>query len=166
MTKIYIILIYKDVIMKLNINNKYKAVAYNWEQWEFTLKDLLSFSDKTILYFYPMDDTPWCTIENKDFSSMKDEFKNKWVWLIGVSKDSIESHKRFIDKYSLEIDLISDPELILHNELWVYWEKINYWKKSIWVTRSTFLVDSTWKVIDEWRNVKATRHVERILKEI
>lgn len=152
--------------MKLNLENKYKALAYTWQEWEFTLKELLSFSDKTILYFYPKDDTPGCTIESKDFSSLKDQYKKLWVSVIWVSKDSIDSHKKFIEKQNLEVDLISDPDLVLHKELWVYWEKNNYWKMVMWVIRSTFLVDSNWEVLKEWRNVKATWHAERLLKEV
>lgn len=152
--------------MKLNLENKYKALAYTWQEWEFTLKELLSFSDKTILYFYPKDDTPGCTIENKDFSSLKEQYKKLWVSVIWVSKDSIDSHKKFIEKQNLEVDLISDPDLVLHKELWVYWEKNNYWKMVMWVIRSTFLVDSNWEVLKEWRNVKATWHAERLLKEV
>ncbi len=152
--------------MKLNTENKYRALAYTWEQWEFSLKELLSFSPRTILYFYPKDNTPWCTIENKDFSCMKDQFKEKGVTLIWVSKDSIDSHKKFIDKHELKVDLISDPELVLHNELGAFWEKNNYWKIVQGVIRSTFLVDSNGEVLKEWRNVKAWGHAERILKEV
>ncbi len=152
--------------MKLNLENKYNAIAYTGQNWEFSLKDLLSFWDKTLLYFYPKDNTPGCTIENKDFSCLKNEFKKLWVAVIWVSKDSIDSHKKFIEKQNLEIDLISDPDLVLHKELWVYWEKNNYWKKVMWVIRSTFLVDKDWEVLKEWRNVKATGHAERLLKEV
>ena len=89
-----------------------------------------------------------------------------WVTVIWVSKDSIDSHKKFIEKQNLEIDLISDPDLVLHKELWVYWEKNNYGKKVMWVIRSTFLVDKDWEILKEWRNVKATGHAERLLKEV
>lgn len=152
--------------MKLNIENKYNVLAYTWEYWEFTLKTLLSFGEKTILYFYPKDNTPWCTIENKDFSCLKEEYKKLWIVLIWVSKDSIDSHKKFIDKNELKIDLISDPDLILHKELWAFWEKNNYWKIVEWVIRSTFLINTDWEVLKEWKNVKATWHAERILKEL
>lgn len=152
--------------MKLNLENKYKALSYTGGEWEFSLKELLSFSDKTLLYFYPKDNTPGCTIENKDFSCLKDKFKELWVSVIWVSKDSIDSHRNFIEKQDLEVDLISDPDLILHKELWAFWEKNNYWKKVMWVIRSTFLVDSKGEVLKEWRNVKATGHAERLLKEV
>lgn len=152
--------------MKLNLENKYKALSYTGEEWEFNLKELLSFGDKTILYFYPKDDTPGCTIENKDFSCLKGEFKKLWITIIWVSKDNIDSHKNFIKNHNLEIDLISDPELTLHKELWAYWEKNNYWKIIQWVIRSTFLVDKEWNLLKEWKNVRAKWHAEKILKEL
>lgn len=149
--------------MNLNLDNKYEALAYTGEKWSFTLKELLSFNDKTILYFYPKDNTPGCTLENVDFSCLKEEFNKKWINLIWVSKDSIESHKKFIDKHNLKVDLISDTELVLHKELWVYWEKNSYWKTALWVIRSTFLFDKEWNLLNEWRNIKATWHAKRIL---
>jgi peroxiredoxin Q/BCP len=152
--------------MSLNIENKYEVLFCNWKKWEISLKELFSNSDKNILYFYPKDNTPWCTIENKNFSLMKDKFKEKWFNIIWVSKDSIESHEKFMKKQELNVDLISDPNLILHKQLWVYWEKNNYWKIVMWVIRSTFLIDSSWKILKEWKNVKANWHVERLLKEL
>jgi peroxiredoxin Q/BCP len=85
------------------------------------------------------------------------------VW---VSKDSIESHKKFMQKHELKNDLISDPDLILHKELWVWGEKKNYWKIVMWVIRSTFIVDNSWEVLQEYRNIRAKGHAERILKEL
>ena len=152
--------------MKLNLNNKYEAINSDLQVWEFSLKYLLSFCDKTLLYFYPKDNTPGCTIENKDFSSLISDFKNIWITVIWVSKDSVDSHNKFITKQDLKVDLISDPELILHKELWAYWEKNNYWKIVTWVIRSSFLLDSSWEIIKEWKNIKATWHAERLLKEL
>ncbi|MDP2091055.1 MAG: peroxiredoxin [Candidatus Gracilibacteria bacterium] len=152
--------------MKLNLENKYDAIAYTGQHGEFSLKDLLSFGEKTLLYFYPKDNTPGCTIENKDFSCLKNEFKKLGVAVIGISKDSMDSHKNFIEKQNLEIDLISDPDLVLHKELGVYGEKNNYGKKVMGVIRSTFLVDANGEILKEWRNVKATGHADRLLKEV
>ena len=151
--------------MKLNLENKYDILLYNWEVKNLALKDIL-WEDKTILYFYPKDNTPGCTTENKDFSSLKSEFAKLGYKLVWVSKDSIESHKRFIEKQDLKNDLISDPDLILHKELWVWWEKKNYWKITMWVIRSTFIVDKSWEVLKEYRNIRAKGHAERILKEL
>lgn len=152
--------------MTLDLNQSYQAITSSWDIAELDLKTLLSFSDKTILYFYPKDNTPGCTTENKDFSSMKDEFNKLGITLIGVSKDSIESHKKFIEKQELTIDLISDPELTLHKELGAYGEKNNYGKIVQGVIRSTFLFNKQGEIIQEWKNIKATGHAARILKAV
>ncbi len=151
--------------MKLNLENKYDILLYNWEVKNLALKDIL-WEDKTILYFYPKDNTPGCTVENKDFTSFKTEFEALWYKLVWVSKDSIESHKKFVEKQDLKNDLISDPDLLLHKELWVWWEKKNYWKVFYWVIRSTFIVDKSWEVLKEYRNIRAKGHAERVLKEL
>ncbi len=152
--------------MKINLENKYDAITANLEVWNFDLKTLLSFNEKTILYFYPKDNTPGCTIENKDFSCLKEQFEEKGYTVIWVSKDNIDSHKKFIEKQELKIDLISDPELILHKELWAFWEKNNYWKIVQWVIRSTFIFNNKWEILSEYRNIRAKWHAERILKEL
>lgn len=149
--------------MKINLNKEYDILLSDWESKKLSINEVL-WEDKTIFYFYPKDNTPWCTLENKDFTCLKDKFKEKWIKLIWVSKDSIESHKKFVEKQGLEIDLISDPELVLHKELSTYWEKNNYWKIVMWIIRSTFLVDNKWNILNEWRNIRATGHAARILK--
>jgi len=149
--------------MKLNLENKYDILYVNGEVKNVTLKDIL-WDDKTIFYFYPKDKTLWYTLENKFFTSLKDDFWKLWIELVWVSKDSIESHRKFIEKQGLQNDLISDPDLILQKELWVYWEKNNYWKIVMGIISSTFLVDKDGEVLNEWRNIRATWHAERILK--
>ena len=149
----------------INLKQNYEIIFSNKDAQKKTLWNILS-KNKTLLYFYPKDNTPGCTIENKDFSQLKNKFSKKWITVIWVSKDSIESHKKFIEKQNLNIDLISDPELILHKELWVYWEKNNYWKIVQGVIRSTFLVNKNWEILEEYRNIKAKWHAERLLKEL
>ena len=151
--------------MKLNLENKYDVLLSSGEVKNLALKDILG-KEKIILYFYPKDNTPWCTVENKDFTALKWDFENLGYKLVWVSKDSIESHKRFMEKQDLKNDLISDPDLVLHKELWVWWEKKNYWKITMWVIRSTFIIDNSWKILKEFRNIRAKWHAERILKEI
>lgn len=152
--------------MTLNLQNTYSAVTASWEVAELSLETMLSFSEKTLLYFYPKDDTPGCTLENKDFSDLKDDFAKLWITLIWVSKDSIDSHKDFIDNHNLQLDLISDPDLILHKELWAYGEKNNYWKIVTWVIRSTFLLNKNWEILESWKGIKATGHAGRVLKKL
>ncbi len=150
----------------MNLNVKYSAVNAQWEAAELSLKEIFSFSDKTLLYFYPKDNTPGCTVENKDFSCMVQDYRALWITLVGVSKDSIESHKKFISDQDLQVDLISDPDLTLHKELWAYGEKNNYGKIVTGVIRSTFLFDKQWSILQEWRNVRAKWHGAKVLREI
>lgn len=144
----------------------FKVLTPNLEVKEISLKDLISKFDKTILYFYPKDNTPWCTLENKDFSCLKQKFNDLWINLIWISKDNIDDHKKFILEHKLWNFLISDENLELHKHFWAYWEKNNYWKIITWVIRSTFLLDNNWNILKSWKNVKATNHAEKILKEV
>jgi len=152
--------------MELNLSTKYQAVSSTGDAAELSLGDILSFSEKTLLFFYPRDNTPGCTIENKDFSCMVQEFKDLWIILVWVSQDTVESHQKFIDDHDLQIDLICDPDFILHKELWAYGEKNNYWKIVTGVIRSTFLLNSDWKILQQWKNVKATGHAAKVMREI
>jgi len=130
------------------------------------LISLLSQSPLTLLYFYPKDDTPGCTLEASDFTQLKSEFEALGIQIIWISKDSETSHAKFCNKYNLSIQLLSDEDESLHNQFGVIGEKKNYGKVYIGVIRSTFLLDSQWKIIKEWRNVKATGHAEKVLREI
>ncbi len=151
--------------MKLNLDREYNILVEWKEEKKLKLSEIL-WENKTILYFYPKDNTPGCSIENDSFSSMKWDFENLGYKLVWVSKDSIESHKKFAEKKGLKVDLISDETLDFHNETWAFWEKNNYWIKVQWVIRSTFIVDNSWEVLKEFKNVKANWHAERIFKEI
>jgi len=151
--------------MKIDLTNSYDVLLSDGEVKNTKLLDIL-WDDKTILYFYPKDNTPGCIVENKDFSCLKSSFDEKWYKLVWVSKDTIESHKKFVEKQDLNIDLISDVDLVLHKLLWAFWEKNNYGKIVQWVIRSTFILDNSWEVLEEFRNIRAKWHAERILKSI
>ncbi len=132
-------------------------------------KNLLSLlweNDKTIVYFYPRDNTPGCTLEACDFTCLEKEFKKLWIGLLGVSKDTAISHKKFIAEHQITFPLISDETLELHKQFWAYGEKNNYGKIIQGVIRSTFLLDRDWNILQSWRNVKATGHAQKILKEL
>ena len=130
------------------------------------LISLLSSSPFTLLYFYPKDDTPGCTMEATDFTRLVPDFAELGIQIIGVSKDSEVSHAKFCNKHDLGVILISDEDGSLHEEFSVIGEKKNYGKVYVGVIRSTFLLDSTWKILHEWRNVKATGHAEKALREV
>lgn len=144
----------------------FPILTSNWKEEETSLKALFSKNKKILLYFYPKDNTPWCSLENKDFTCLKSQYEALWIKLIWVSKDSLESHKKFTQKFGLENDLLSDTNLELHKFFGAYGEKNNYWKIVLWVIRSTFLLNENWDIIKAWRNVKATNHAERVLGEL
>ena len=148
------------------LENTFSYINIHGELESKTLKDILSVSEKSIIFFYPKNDTPWCTIENKDFSCLKSEFQQKGIQLIWISKDTPESHLNFRDKHELDIIQISDPDLFLHKHFSAYWEKNNYWKIILWVIRSTFLVDKEWNILKSWKNVRAKWHAEKVVREI
>jgi thioredoxin-dependent peroxiredoxin len=130
------------------------------------LTSFLSQFPRTLLYFYPKDDTPGCTLEAQDFTRLLPDFTELGIQIIGVSKDSEASHEKFCNKYDLAIKLISDNDGLLHEQYSVIGEKKNYGKAYIGVIRSTFLIDQSGKILHEWRNVKATGHAEKVLREV
>lgn len=132
------------------------------------MQKILSKNKKyTILYFYPKDNTPWCTLEANDFNRLKNDFENLDIEIFGISRDNEKSHENFCMKNNLSISLISDENEEIHNFFGVIGEKNNYGKIVIWVIRSTFLLESkTGKILKEWRNIKAKWHAEKILEEI
>ena len=107
------------------------------------LTSLLSQSDKTLLYFYPKDNTPGCTMEAQDFTRLKSDFASLGIQIIGVSKDTEVSHEKFTTSCNLGIELISDTTGELHEQFSVIGEKKNYGKVYVGVIRSTFLLDSS-----------------------
>lgn len=121
---------------------------------------------QTIVYFYPKDDTPGCTIQAHDFSTHKAVFNKNNIGIVGISKDSEASHCKFIEKQWLTIDLIADEDLSLHKQFDVWWEKNMYGKIVQWAIRSTFLLDQKWNILKERRNVRANGHVEKIIEEL
>ena len=121
---------------------------------------------KLIIYFYPKDDTPGCTKEAIEFSNLKNDFDKKNVNIIGVSKDSIEKHKKFISKYNLSLKLASDEDLEICKTFKVWVEKSMYGKKYMGIERSTFLFNENLELIKSWRKVKVNGHAEEVLNSI
>ncbi|MCH2188401.1 peroxiredoxin [Candidatus Gracilibacteria bacterium] len=150
----------------MNLQTKYETLGAIGSVRELNFEEILSFSPKTLLYFYPRDNTPGCTKEARDFSCLKNDFGKLGIQVVGVSKDSITSHQNFVEKQDLKIDLISDPELTLHKDFGAYGEKNNYGKIVMGVIRSTFLLDKEGNILKEYKNVRATGHAERVLKEL
>ena len=121
---------------------------------------------KIILYFYPKDNTPGCTIESKDFTSLQKEYIAKGYKIIGVSRDSVKSHKNFINKHNLNLLLLSDIDSELVTAFDVLKEKTLFGKKHMGLVRSTFILDEEGNIIKEYRKVRAVNHAEQLLKEL
>ena len=131
---------------------------------EYTLSDFKG--KKIVLYFYPKDNTSGCTLESKDFTMLKNEFKEKGYMIIGCSRDSVKSHKNFINKQDLDLLLLSDSNEELVTAFDVMKEKSMYGKTYMGIERSTFIINSKGKLIQEWRKVKVKGHVDEVLKVI
>ena len=137
----------------------------------FTLKttkrDKLNNTDlkgsKKIIFIYPKNDTSSCTKENIIFSENFKEFERLKINVFGLSKDGIESHLKFINKYKLKIELISDPDISLIKKLGSWIKKSMYGKEYMGVERSTFFIDENNTISEIWRKVKVNGHVQHVL---
>ncbi|MFN3990946.1 MAG: peroxiredoxin [Erythrobacter sp.] len=119
---------------------------------------------KLVIFFYPKDDTPGCTSENKDFSAMKADFDAAGVALLGVSKDPPAKHQKFIAKHGLTAPLASDAEAGgLSDALGVWTQKQMYGKTYMGMVRSTYLIDASGKIAQVWDKVKVKGHAEEVL---
>ena len=119
-----------------------------------------------VIFFYPKDNTPGCTLEGQDFRDNYEEFKKFNAEISGVSRDSIKSHVNFIEKQNFPFDLLSDPDEVMCKSFDVMREKSMYGKKYIGVDRSTFLIDSKGIIVKEWRSVKVKGHVLDVLEAL
>ncbi|UYV16317.1 peroxiredoxin [Porphyrobacter sp. ULC335] len=119
---------------------------------------------KLVIFFYPKDDTPGCTTENKDFSALKDQFEAAGTKLLGVSKDPAKKHAKFIAKHGLTAPLATDAEEGgLSDALGVWAEKQMYGKTYMGMVRATYLVDASGKIARIWDKVKVAGHAEDVL---
>jgi thioredoxin-dependent peroxiredoxin len=128
---------------------------------------LHDFKGKNIvLYFYPKDDTPGCTKEACEFRDMNSDFSDLNAVIIGLSKDPLSKHEKFIDKYELPFELLADEEFVLLKAFGAWKEKSMYGKSFMGIERSTFLIDEDGKLVKEWRKVKVTNHVKEVLEAL
>ena len=119
-----------------------------------------------IIYFYPKDNTPGCTNEAKDFSSLIEEFKKINVEVIGVSKDSMKKHLNFIEKQDLKIILGSDESGEVIEKFGVWVEKKMYGRTYMGIERSTFVISSDRKIVEIFRKVKVKNHAQNVLEKV
>jgi peroxiredoxin Q/BCP len=128
---------------------------------EVSLKDFRG--KRVVLYFYPRDNTPGCTIEAQDFQKALPAFKKRNAVVLGVSRDSLASHCKFRDKYDLTFALLSDPEHEVLEAYGAWGEKSLYGKKSLGILRTTVLIDEQGKVLRVFPKVKVKGHVDAVL---
>lgn len=127
--------------------------------------DLLA-SGHLVLYFYPKDDTPGCTNEGTQFSDLYAQFKKKKATIVGVSRDSVESHRKFKEKFDFPFTLLADSDSKLCDAFGVIVEKNMYGRVSKGVARSTFLIDSTGEIVKAWPKVKVEGHAAEVLSSL
>ncbi len=116
-----------------------------------------------VLFFYPKDNTPGCTLEGQDFTKYYNDFKALQTCIFGVSRDSLSSHEKFKSKFTFPFELIADPDESLCNLFNVIKMKNMYGRQVRGIERSTFLIDAKGTLVNEWRKVKVQGHVEAVL---
>ena len=126
--------------------------------------DLAAPGQKLVLYFYPKDDTSGCTREAQDFTALAGEFAKAGVKVVGVSRDPMKSHEKFIGKYSLSVPLASDEDGRISNAFATWVEKSMYGRKYMGMERATYLIGADGRVLSAWRKVKVPKHAEEVLK--
>ncbi len=119
-----------------------------------------------VLYFYPKDDTSGCTREAKDFTALADEFAKAGALVVGVSRDPMKRHEKFIGKYDLKVPLVSDEDGRISDAFGTWVQKSMYGRKYMGMERSTFLIGPDGRVVEEWRKVKVPGHAEEVLAAV
>ena len=117
-----------------------------------------------VLYFYPKDDTSGCTREAQDFTELAGDYAKAGVMVVGVSRDPMKSHDKFIGKYGLAVPLVSDEDGSISNAFGTWVEKSMYGRKYMGMERATYLIGADGKVLRAWRKVKVPGHAQEVLK--
>ena len=149
------------------IKENTKAPVFNLpstNKKEYSLKD--SLGNYVVIYFYPKDDTPGCTIETNDFNKLLPKFKKLNCEILGISKDNLKSHDKFRDKYKIKFDLLADEEIKVLKKYKVWAKKKFMGREFMGIVRTTFLIDKKGKIIEIWNNVKVKDHAKEVLKTL
>ena len=131
---------------------------------KYSLKD--SMGKYLVLYFYPKDDTPGCTIETNEFNKLLSKFKKLECEVYGISKDSLKSHDKFKEKYKIKFDLLADEELKVLKKYKVWKKKKFMGREFMGVVRTTYLLDKKGQILKIWNNVKAKDHAKEVLETL
>ena len=144
-----------------------KAVNFSLpstNNFNYSLKD--SLGKYVVLYFYPKDDTPGCTIETNDFNKLISKFKKLECEVYGISKDNLKSHIKFRDKYKIKFDLLSDEESKVLKKYKVWGKKKFMGREFMGIIRTTYLIDKKGKILKIWENVKVKDHAKEVLETL
>ena len=126
--------------------------------------NLASPGQPLVLYFYPKDDTSGCTREAQDFTALAGDFDKAGVKVLGVSRDPMKSHEKFIGKYDLAVPLVSDEDGRISDAFGTWVQKSMYGRKYMGMERATYLIGADGRVVKEWRKVKVPGHAAEVLK--
>ena len=130
----------------------------------YNLKD--STGKYVVIYFYPKDDTPGCTIETNDFNKLLPKFKKLGCDVFGISKDSLKSHNKFREKYKIKFNLLADEEIKVIKKYKVWGKKKFMGREYMGIIRTTFLIDKKGKIIKIWNNVMVKDHAKEVLETL
>ena len=141
-----------------------KAPAMTVQASDGSSIDLAAPGKPLVLYFYPKDDTSGCTREAQDFTALAGEYAKLGVKVVGVSRDPMKKHEKFIGKYGLSVPLVSDEDGRISEAFGTWVEKSMYGRKYMGMERATFLIGTDGRVLKAWRKVKVPRHAEEVLE--
>lgn len=133
-------------------------------QNNYSLKN--SIGKYVVLYFYPKDDTPGCTIETNDFNKLLPKFKKLDCEIYGISKDSLKTHDKFRAKYKIKFNLLADEEIKVLKKYKVWGKKKFLGREFMGIIRTTFLIDKKGRIIKIWENVKVKEHAKEVLETL
>ena len=159
-------LIGKDCGMKIKIKANKKAPNFILESTSLKTFELSKLKGGLIIYFYPKDNTPGCTLETKDFANLYRKFKNLKFDVVGISKDNIKSHLNFKKKYKVPFQLLSDEKILAQKKYGVWGMKSFLGKKYMGTIRSTIVIDDKGKILKIWPNVRVKGHAQEVLEFI
>jgi peroxiredoxin Q/BCP len=145
------------------LNEGDQVPALNTKLSDGTELDLSAPGEPLVLYFYPKDDTSGCTKEAQDFSELAGDFAKAGVKLVGISRDPMKKHDKFIAKYELKVPLASDEDGAVSDAFGTWVEKSMYGRKYMGMERATYLIDADGRVLKAWRKVKVPGHAAEVL---
>ena len=146
------------------INEGDRAPAITVTATDGSSVNLASPGQPLVLYFYPKDDTSGCTREAQDFTALAGDYAKAGVKVLGVSRDAMKSHDKFIGKYALKVPLVSDEDGRISEAFGTWVEKSMYGRKYMGMERATFLIGTDGKILKAWRKVKVPNHAAEVLK--